>query len=170
MEILCKGSAYGDLSLGFVLSQEQLAEEGVRIQAVALLSQLIEGWVTFGDGFVTTGNDNDPILGKTSKFGSFETGGKDGIVNDKQLCLGRVKLVQQFIDREGRVGRSGDGTEPVDCPGGDGEFDVVGGEESDTVVVADVPAGFHDVGESVGAGSDLLEVIAPARVVVNEPW
>ena len=55
-------------------------------------------------------------------------------------------------------------------PGGDGEFDVVGSEESDTVVVADVPAGLHDVGETVGASSDLLEVVAPARVVVDEPW
>ena len=55
-------------------------------------------------------------------------------------------------------------------PGGDGELDVVGSEESDTVVVADVPAGLHDVSETVGASSNLLEVIAPARVVVDEPW
>ena len=47
---------------------------------------------------------------------------------------------------------------------------MVGSKESDTVVVADVPAGLHDVGETVGAGPDLLEVVAPARVVVDEPW
>lgn len=91
------------------------------------------------------------------------------MVNDEQLGLGGIKLVQQFVDREGRVGRSGDGTEPVRSPGGDWELDVVGSEESDTVVVADVPAGFHDVGESVGASSDFLEVVAPICVVVNEP-
>ena len=54
-------------------------------------------------------------------------------------------------------------------PGGDGELDVVGGEERDTVAVADIPAGFHDVGDSVGASSDLLEVVTPTRIVVNEP-
>ena len=54
-------------------------------------------------------------------------------------------------------------------PGGNGELDVVWGEESDTVVVTDVPASFHDVGESVGSSSNLLEVVTPTRVVVNEP-
>ena len=91
-------------------------------------------------------------------------------MNDEQLGLGRVELVQQLVDGEGGVCRSGDSAEPVRSPGGDGELDVIGSEESDTVVVADVPAGPHDVGKTVGASPDLFEVVAPARVVVNEPW
>ena len=92
------------------------------------------------------------------------------MVNDEQLGVGRVKLVQQLLDGEGRVGRSGNCTEPVRSPGGDGEFDMVRSEESDTVIVADVPAGFHDIGKSVGASSDFLKMVAPSRVVVDEPW
>lgn len=55
-------------------------------------------------------------------------------------------------------------------PGSDRELDVVGSEESDTVAIPDVPAGFHDVSERVGTSSDLLKVVTPARLVVNQPW
>ena len=161
---------YGNLSLGFVLSQERLIEEGFRVQATSLLSELIKSLVTFWNGFVTVGDDDDPIFGKTCELGGLQTGVEDGMVNDEQLGLGRGELVQQFVDGEGGIGRSSDSAKPVRSPGGDGELDVVRGEESDTVVVADVPASFHDVSETVGASSDLLEVVAPARVVVNEPW
>ena len=91
-------------------------------------------------------------------------------MNDEQLGLGRVELVQQFFDGESGVGRSGDSTEPVRSPGGDRKFDMVGSEESDTVVVTDVPACLHDVGETVGTSPNLLEVVAPARIAIDEPW
>lgn len=68
-----------------------------------------------------------------------------------------------------RVDRGGDSSEPVCSPGGDRELDVVGSEESGAVVVTDVPVGLHDVGETVGANSDLLEALTSVRVV-NEPW
>ena len=77
-------------------------------------------------GFVTIGDDDDPIFGKTSELSGFQVGGKDGIVNDEQLGFGCVKLVQQFIDGEGGTGCRRDSTEPVRSPGGDGELDVVG--------------------------------------------
>ena len=170
MKIRLDEDAYSDLGLCLILSQERFVEEGFGVQAVALLGELIKSLVTFGGGFVTIGDDDDPIFGKASQLGGFQTGVEDGMVNDKQLGLGRIELVQQFVNGKGGVSRRRDGPEPVRSPGGNREFDVVWGEESDTVVVADVPAGLHDVGESVGAGSDLLEVVAPARVVVNEPW
>ena len=159
-----------DLGLGFVFGQERLIEEGFRVQTVALFSKLIKSLEAFWGGFVTVGNDGDPIFGKSSELGGFQTGVEDGMVNDEQLGLGRVELVQQLVDGEGGVRRSGDSTEPVRSPGGDGEFDVVGSKECDAVVVTDVPAGLHDVGETVGASPDLLEVVVPARVVVDEPW
>ena len=164
------GNAYSDLGLGFVLGQERLVEEGFRVQAVTLLSELIKSLVTFGGGFVAIRDDNDPVFGKTGKLGGFQTGVEDGVMNNEQLGLGRVELVQQFVDGEGGIGRGGDSPEPVRSPGGDGELDVVGSKESDTIVVADVPAGLHDVGKTVGASSDLLEVVGPACVVVDEPW
>ena len=163
-------SSHSDLCLGFVLGQERLVEEGFRVQAVALLGELIKSLITFGGWFATVGDDYDPVFGKTSELGSFQTGVEDGVVNDEQLGLGRIELVQQFIDGEGRVCRSSDGPEPVRSPGGDGELDMVGSEESDTVVVTDVPAGLHDIGETVGASSDLLEVVGPTRIVIDEPW
>ena len=83
-------------------------------------------------------------------------------MNGEQLGLGCTKLVQQSIDGEGGVCRSSDSTKPVRSPGGDGELDVVGSEEGDTVVVADVAAGLHDVGEAVSASPDLFEMVAPA--------
>lgn len=163
-------NTHGDLGLGFILGQERLAEEGLGVQVVTFLSELVESLVTLGDGFVAVGNDNDPVFGKASELGGFQTGGEDGMMNDEQFGPSGIELIQQFVDGEGGVSRSGDSTEPMRSPGGDGELDVVGGEESDTVVVSDVPAGLHDVGEAVGASSNLLEMVAPARVVVDKPW
>ena len=169
MKSFSTGSPYSDLGLGFVLSQERLVEEGLRVQAVSLFSELIKSLEAFGGRFFTVGNDDDPVFGKSSEPSGLQTGVKDGVVNDEQLGLGRVELVQQLVDREGGVCRSGDSAEPVRSPGSDREFNVVGSKKCDTVVVPDVPAGFHDVGKSVGASSNLLEVVAPARVVVNKP-
>ena len=98
---------------------------------------------TFGDGFVIVGDDDNHVFGKTSELCGFQIG---------EIC------------------RGGNSTEPVCSPSGDGKLDVVGSEESDTVVVADVPAGLHDIGKTVGTGSNLLKMIAPASVVVDEPW
>jgi len=162
--------AYSDLGLGFVLSQERLVEEGLRVQTVALFGELIKSLEAFWGGFVNVGNDDNPIFGKSSEFGGFQTGAEGGMMNDKQLGFGRIELVQQFVDGKGGVCRRGDSAEPVSSPGGDGKLYMIGSEESDTVVVADVPAGLHDVSKTVGTSSDLLEVVAPARVIVNEPW
>ena len=170
MKIHLEGNTYSDLGLGFAFSQERLVEQGLGVQAAPLFSEFIKSLEAFGGGFVAFWNDYNSIFGKSSELGGLQAGVEDGMVNDEQLGLGRVELVQQFVDGEGGVCRSGDSAEPVRSPGGDGEFDVVGSEESDTVVVADVPAGLHDVGETVSASSDLLEVVAPPRVVVNEPW
>ena len=65
------------------------------------------------------------------------------MVNNEQLGLGRVELIEQFVDGEGGVG-GGNSTEPVRSPGGGGELDVVGSEESNAVIVADVPASLRD--------------------------
>ena len=85
------------------------------------------------------------------------------MMNYEQLGLCYVGLIRQFIN-----GEAGVSTEPVRSPGADRELEMVGSEEGDTVVIADAPAGLHNVGETVGASSDLLEMVAPARVVVNE--
>jgi hypothetical protein len=87
-------NAYSDLCLGFTFNQERLVEERLGIQTDALLGEFIKSLITFGDGFVTVWDDDDHILGKTSKFGGFQTGVEDGMVNDEQLDLGRVELVQ----------------------------------------------------------------------------
>lgn len=47
---------------------------------------------------------------------------------------------------------------------------MIGSEEGDTVVVVDIPTGLHDVGEGVGASPYLLEVVAPAGIIVDEQW
>ena len=169
MGILCDGHAHGDFSFGFVFGQERFIEEGLRIQATTLVSELIKSLVTFGGGIVTVRDDNDPIFGKTSELGGFQTGCKGRMVNNEQFCLGRVELVQKLVDGESRVCRGGDSTEPVRSPGGDRELDMIWGEKSDAVVVADIPAGFHDICESIGASLNLLEEVAPTRVIVNEP-
>ena len=83
MKIIYQEIAYGDLRSGFVLSQERFVEEGLRVQTAGLFSELIKSLVTFRGGFVTIWDDDDPIFGKASKFGSFQTGGKDGMVNDE---------------------------------------------------------------------------------------
>ena len=170
MEILRGESAYSDLGLGFVLSQERFAEKGLRVQGGPFFSEFIKSLIAFGDGFVTAWDDNDPILGKTSESGSFQTGTEDGMVNDEQLGPGCVELVQQFVDGEGWVGRCCDSTEPVSSPGSDGELHMVRSEESDAVAIAYIPASLHNVRKSVGASSDLLAAVALACVVVNEPW
>ena len=89
------------------------------------------------------------------------------MVNDEQLGLGRVKLVQQFVDGEGGVGHGSDSTEPMHSPGGDGKLYVIGGEECNAVVIA---YGLLDVGKTVSTNPDFFEVVTPACVVVDEPW
>lgn len=148
-------NAYGNLGLSFAPSQERLVEEGLGVQAVTL-SKLIK---SLGGG--------DPILGKTRELGGFQTGGEDRMVNDEQLGLGRVELVQQFVDGEGGVSR-GDSTEPVRSPGSDGGLDVIGMKEATQSLLPMFPAGLRDVGKTAGASSDLLEMVAPARVIVNK--
>ena len=101
-------NAYSDLSLGFVLRQERFVEKWLRVQAVALLGELIKSLVTFGSGLVAVWDDDDPVFGKAGDLGGLQTGVEDGVVNHEQLGLGRVELVQQFVDGEGGVGRSGD--------------------------------------------------------------
>lgn len=150
VKILWKDNAYSDPGLGFVLGRERLVEEGLGVQAVALPNELIKSLVTFGGGFVTAGDDDNHIFGKTNELGGSQIGGEYGMVGDEQLGLGRVELAQQFVHEEGRVDRGGDSPEHVWSPGGDGELDVVGSEENDTVVT-DVPVSVHDIGETVGA-------------------
>ena len=64
-------------------------------------------------------------------------------MNDEQLGLGCVELVQQSVDGEGEIGRGGNSTEPALSLGGDAELDMVGGEESNTVIVPNIPADLH---------------------------